>query len=569
MKRRPPKPAALALAAAAALVLSSLGRAEATPADRAASPPDVIRAPQTAVGFEDKVAVVLSAQDHVGDAFTVVDAAGQVAYTGTLVEAPGSPSPWQHAALAVTDYPTQFGGHGTYTIHTGDLVSNEMVVDGSAYADLLTTLLGLYDANRDGREASSYHGPSHLNDARSAIRNGPHRGERIDVTGGWMDAGDQLKFTTTIAYATTALLVAARVDVPRQDELSAVAQTGVRWLRKAHPSKGVFVAQVGNTHADHDLVPMVRDPADDDDSDVAQVAQRPTYVLTDKTGGADVAAMASTALALAAQERTGTARSRLVALAEQWLAKAQQLRRVWTNCCYQQDSWRDDAATAEAELWRATGDEAWADAALRDLEKVTLGGEDPARIGVNGYDMAALAAGELCGKLQASPASGSTRTRACALLTEGGAYRLQAGRDNAFGRANGGTYWGSLRDTADGGIVGWLGGSQLTAVRAVEWLVGVNPWGVRFQAGLGVNQPYHWAQLLGDALPSGAVPGGPATVAEVTDEGGLPVGQLGPYDTEDLYYVDDPGNYVTNEVSLGYQSAYLLLVAMLSGDQLT
>ena len=29
--------------------------------------------------------------------------------------------------------------------------------------------------------------------------------------------------------------------------------------------------------------------------------------------------------------------------------------RVWRNCCYQQDSWRDDLAVAQAALWRATG----------------------------------------------------------------------------------------------------------------------------------------------------------------------------------------------------------------------
>lgn len=182
--------------------------------------------------------------NRVGDSFTVVDDSGTVALTGTLTHVSGDASPWPHAALA--DF-SALATPGTYTVRVGDLRSASIVVAAQPYLGLLVSLLWVYDANADGREKSTYHRPSHLHDASSPIVNGPLRGHRIDVAGGWMDSGDQLKFTGTIGYATTMLELAARNEPGSAARIRKVADVGIRWLLKAHPSKGLFAAQVGDT----------------------------------------------------------------------------------------------------------------------------------------------------------------------------------------------------------------------------------------------------------------------------------------------------------------------------------
>ena len=62
-------------------------------------------------------------------------------------------------------------------------------------------------------EPSPIHGPAHLNDA--VIESGPYQGRHFDLTGGWMDAGDTLKFAGPTAFATIALQTAARLDPGR------------------------------------------------------------------------------------------------------------------------------------------------------------------------------------------------------------------------------------------------------------------------------------------------------------------------------------------------------------------
>ena len=82
-----------------------------------------------------------------------------------------------------------------------------------AYAPLLSRLTRMYKANSDGREPSSVFGPAHLRDALIAA--GPFAGQRFDLTGGWRDAGDNLKFTQTTGLAVAALNYAARMAPAR------------------------------------------------------------------------------------------------------------------------------------------------------------------------------------------------------------------------------------------------------------------------------------------------------------------------------------------------------------------
>ena len=135
-------------------------------------------------------------------------------------------------------------------------------------------MLGYFEANRDGDEPTAFHDPSHLNDAVVHPDAPTHAGEAIDMTGGWMDAGDMIHFTQTTAFATAMLEASARLDPTSAAALEDEADVGVRWLLKAHPAPGLFIAQVGDER-DHDH--GFRDPAGDDGSSRPGIGTRFAY----------------------------------------------------------------------------------------------------------------------------------------------------------------------------------------------------------------------------------------------------------------------------------------------------
>jgi endoglucanase len=184
--------------------------------------------------------------------------------------------------------------------------------------------------------------------------------------------------------------------------------------------------------------------------------------------------------------------------------------------------------------------------------------------------MAGLPAAELCGVLGAR-APGSTRVRkaACRILRAGGADAAYHASRNAFGRA-GPITWGSIRQNQNGSLMALLAGraglagARATSLRALGWFLGANPWGVRFQAGYGVEHPYHWAQRQGPNFPDGAIVGGPASRSVVDANYHGPPITLGPYDTAGAVYRDVRDDYVTNEVGINYGAGSVLLMALLS-----
>lgn len=539
-----------------------------TAASRAeeAAAPDVVRVPQVLAADALKVAVVGSAASMVGSPFTVIDHTGTVVYASSLEEVSGTSAPWAHAAAA--DFST-VDDPGTYRVVAGGIESGPVVVETDPYPGILASLLGIFDSNADGRNPSTLHGPSHLNDAKSKMANGPLKGKTIDVQGGWMDAGDQVKFTVTIGFAATMLQLAARNQPASAGRLNAMANVGTRWLLKAHPSKKIFVHTVGNVVADHDIGGF-RDPADDDSSSSSVIKRRPTYVLTSGTKGADVAASASTALALAAQRTTGDLRKRYLRAAEEWFAKARSLRGPWVNEWYPQETVEDDLAAAAVELWRATGNNAYAEAALSWLRSVTDDGEMGWLVAMDNFEMAGLPAAELCGVLGRPGASNATtRNHACRILRAGADSIIYESERNAFGLA-GELTWGSARGNQSGSLMALLASlngyqpAGPVAHRALSWFLGANPWGLRFQVGYGVHHPHHWATVLGPDLPKGAIVGGPAPAEDLRGQEFLPPLTLGPFDTEEAVYRDHVDDYVTNEVSINYQAGSVLLMALLS-----
>jgi endoglucanase len=496
-----------------------------TAAPAIAAPADVIRTGGPSLTSDAKRAVVLSARRLVGRPFTVTSASGRVVLGGRLRRARGSARPWRYAAVADLSALRP----GSYRVRVAGRTSPRAWVitrAGTGSSSVISDILGFFAVESDGAEPSPAHGPSHMNDAVIAGVG------RVDLTGGWMDAGDTLKFTGTTAYGVVAMLLAARLSPRDAPQLVAAAQVGVRWLLKAHPAPGVFVSQVGDIFFDHDRDPTLGyDPAQDDLSPVGQLAVRPALTGVGYDSGGRTAA----ALALAAQvEADAARRAQLVAAARAWYEAGRAQRGLAPRLPadpYRSTSGRDDMALGAIELRRAGG------TAQDTREAITwLGGAEPAA--PTSWDaVGALAAAELCGAAGARPPSPEAQRVGCRFLRRAAAFSTRRARRHALGTV-GVLDFGTAAMQGGAGAVLAMAGERALAADARDWLLGRNPWGSSFIAGLGPSPPqslHHWAALRPDLLRDG--PGG--------------------------VYEDRGVDFVTSEPAINYAASALLLFAAL------
>jgi endoglucanase len=529
-----------------------------------AKPTDAVRVGGPSAYTERKVAIVGSSHDLAGRRYVVLrDGAGSVS-EGKLRAAPGKPAPWAHAfraPLASSSTP------GTYRVRVPalGLTSRGWVVRPAGSGNAVDQILRFFAANRDGNEPSPIHAPSHLNDA--AVKGGPHDGDHLDLTGGWMDAGDMIHFAQTTSFAAAVLEAAARLDPARAPELNAEADVGIRWLAKAHPAPGLFIGQVGDER-DHDA--GFRDPGGDDASSMPGIGHRRAYPGIPSGGiGGDIAGKAAAAFALA-YDRTHIATD--LAQARQWYAAGRAAAKptpALPGGFYRDPHWKDSMAGGAAALYRSTGEQHYLGDATRYLHSPQS--EADGTLGVVD-SFASFAAADICGGLGASALGGSTdRGFACQRLREFGQIAVQQSRENAFGMP-GFFNWGTTaQNGASGALAGLAGcasalsGGRAVAAGARDYLLGRNPFGRSFVVGYGPGaplHPHHWASVFGNGLPKGAVVGGPAPLDQIHGQGFT---VHDPHNTAFASYEDRRADYVTSEPALDYAASSILLLATLEG----
>ncbi|MBJ7330543.1 MAG: glycoside hydrolase family 9 protein [Solirubrobacteraceae bacterium] len=519
-----------------------------------AAPPDTIRVGGPSSPDDAKVAVVGTSSSAVGRTFRVVTRTGRTVLTGRLTAARGTAAPWRHTARADL---SAVRTAGSYTVRVGRLRSRTWLVRPEAQRTPVRTILRYFSTNADGREPSPAHGPSHLHDA--VVATGPYAGQHFDLTGGWMDAGDTLKFTQTTAYAAAALQAAARLDPADAAELRATADVGVRWLVKAHPRDDLFIAQVGDER-DHQL--GFRDPASDDASPEPGIGTRQAY----PNMGGDLGGKAALALALAADRATGAARDALLDQARTWYAAGVASGRPAPDLpkpaggFYVGDTADDALAAGAAALYRSTGEQAYLESALRFLGRTHADGS------LSWNRLAGFAAADLCGRLGAPAVSdAAAREIACRALTAQGAAAIGQARSTAFSTP-GPFGWGQTGQNASGALATAAGTPEGASVgtAARDWLLGLNPWGASFVAGFGPRSPqrlHHWASLRGRGRPAGGVVGGPAPRADILAQHfGAP--KASPFNTPQATYEDNGDDYVTSEPAIDYAAGSILLLAI-------
>jgi endoglucanase len=543
----------------------------------------VIRVGGPSAPGDAKIAIVASDRNLGGEAFRVTQG-NRTVLRGRLRAAAGGSAPWKHAFEADL---SSLRLPGNYRVHAGDVSSRSWQVAANGSASLVPLVLRFFRTQRDGNEPALLHRPAHLHDA--VVLLGPHKGERIDMAGGWMDAGDMIHFTQTTAYATILLQAAARLDPANRTALNAEADRGVRWLLKAHPFENLFVTQVGGD-VDHDV--GFRKPEADDRSKRRGIGTRFAYSWGTKVGG-DLGGRAAAALAMAAERSPEPKRSQLITAAGQWYAVGKAARRATpaifpdpnhpdgSGGFYVIDAWTESIASGAAALYRVTGTPSYLTDAVSYLKRSRPLVSTP----IYTDSIAPVAAADICGGLGAPPLGGQAdRKIACAFLRDAAGASLDYSRQNAFGPA-GYFQWGTTGTSSGGGAqaamaadaAGFRPGRAIAA-GARDWLLGRNAWGASFIAGFGPQNPrrvHHWGHVFGARQPIGAVVGGPAPLEQICGQDfGAPAGPFrtfnsGPRDCKGnvpesaLAYEDKREDYVTSEPAIDYAANVILLLALL------
>lgn len=439
------------------------------------------------------------------------------------------------------------------------------------YAEALQKSILFYEAQQSGALPSwnrvKWRGPSRLGDGSDVGK---------DLTGGWYDAGDHVKFGFPMASTATQLAWGAlrfeagyKASGQHQALLNNLRFVNDYFLR-AHTAPSELYVQVGNGNTDHSWWGPV---------EVYPLAA-PSYKIDATCGGSDVAAETAAAMAAASMvfKTTDVAyATTLLTHAKQLYAFADTVRAKYSDCVTDAAnfyrSWSgysDELAWGAAWLHRATGDSAY----LQKAEAIVDGGG----FGTEGQT------GLLPYKWTHDWDSKHYGVYVLLAEATGKARYVQAIERNldywTTGTASGErvTYtpgglawlgqWGALRYAMNEAFLALVYADVVTdtakkqryrdfATRQVHYALGDNPRRSSYVVGFGANPPQHPHHRTshGSWLDSQATP----AQHRHTLYGAL-VGGPGADDA----YVDDIGNFVTNEVATDYNGAFTGVLAKMN-----
>ena len=435
------------------------------------------------------------------------------------------------------------------------------------YAEVLQKAIYFYDAQRSGplpaNNRVAWRGPSGLNDGAA---------QGVDLTGGWYDAGDHVKFGFPMASSATLLawsLIEQRATYANSGQLP-FALDNLKWATdyflKASATPNELWGQVGQGSADHawwgpaEVMPMAR----------------PAYKITATCPGSDLAGETAAALAAASLAFAHTDAAYAATLrtrAAQLYTFADTYRGKYADCITDAaafyNSWsgyHDELVWGALWLYRATGDAAYLTKAQSYYPNMSQDFKWTQNWDDKSYGSRVL----------------------LAMLTGNATYRQGVeqwldywtiGTSGQRVRYTPGglawlDQWGSLRYTANTAFIAllysdWLRGASGDAakvaryhdfaVNQINYMLGRNPANRSYVVGFGNNppqQPHHrtahgsWSDSITSPtyqrhILYGALVGGP----DQTDS-----------------YTDSRGDYVKNEVATDYNAGFTGALARLAQE---
>jgi len=428
---------------------------------------------------------------------------------------------------------------GSYRIELEDkTTSPPFVINNNVYAKVIDSLLYFLRVARCGNTTAELHKPCHLFDATNS---------ELDLTGGWHDAGDFLKFTRSIAYVTYTLLLSYEVSKPDLSQYFSdldhngipdvleEAKIGLDYLIKVYPDPETFVYIVGDRADHHQGVRMPED-------DKLAKTKRPAWF------GFRRNVLSQYAFALALASSIFEDLPQHSKQAKEYLALA---KRAYSKAKSAEKKHFDKLCLAATELYRATQDPKYLSEAKAFSDKLSVGHWG------NWSDNTILAHARL----------GEFYAKAAKKLRDSVAIFYNNSNKHLFGYNTAYTFSG-IYVAITSGSAGWFykllsndDSFDDLPLRIRDYLLGTNPWGVCFISGLGTNYPKNIHNRLAQSLKKtgvlkngtikGAIPGGPVKPKEWAKRWNdlVPEG-------EDIYvelqppeaaYYDHPRAYPTNE----------------------
>ena len=432
------------------------------------------------------------------------------------------------------------------------------------YAEALQKSLWFYEAQVSGPKPSwnrvTWRGPSALTDGSDV---------GVNLTGGWYDAGDHVKFGFPMASTATLLAWGAveyRASYQASGQLTHLLNN-LRYVNdyfiKAHPSASVLYGQVGNGGADHswwgsaEVMPMAR----------------PAYKIDASCGGSDLAGETAAAMAASSMVFRPTDAAyadTLLTHARQLYSFAETVKRKYSECItdaagfYNSYSgFQDELVWAAAWLARATtGTEsatylAKAEAAYASTDLNETGTTVKKYKWTIAWDDKIFGAYVLLAKMTGKQVYVDDANRWLDYWTVG--WNGQQGRKSPGGQIFV-DVWGSLRYAANTALLSFIYSDWLTGdatrktryhdlgVSQIAYIMGDNPRARSYIIGFGTNpprNPHHrtahgsWADSINEPTISrhilyGALVGGP--------------------ETPDDAYTDDRTDFGMNEVATDYNA---------------
>lgn len=462
-------------------------------------------------------------------------------------------------------------GSASGTIYDDDYASGpagKPMTDGFNYAEVLQKSLYFFDVQRSGALPGTFRVPWR---GDSALNDGSDVG--VDLTGGFYDAGDHVKFGLPMAFSLTMLAwggvenEAAYVETRQWLHLLDTLHWGADYLMRCHVrhpdgSTAAFYGQVGNGDVDH----AYWGPAE------AMTMNRPAYKIDAAHPGSDLAAETAAALAATArifQSSQPAYAAELIdhAIALYTFADAHRGKYSESipNAASFYNSWsgyHDELVWGAIWLYRATGDSAWLDKAR--LEYGSLNS-------AHTYQWAL---------------SWDDKSYGCyvlmAMLDGGASYRADAERwldywtigvgGSSVTRTPGGLawldQWGSLRYAANTAFCALVYADHVNdpasrysdfAKTQIRYMLGQNPSGRSYVCGFGVNPPVnpHHRNAHGSTTQN---------IAEPAVNAHILYGALVGGPSSDDGYTDTRTDYIRNEVAMDYNAAFTGAVARLYSD---
>jgi len=149
---------------------------------------------------------------------------------------------------------------GEYVLEIADRKSYPFLIDYNVNKNIAEILLEFFKIQRCGYTNPEEHNVCHIADATSIIDGKKTILRQIDLTGGWHDAGDYIKFLNTTAYSTYVLLFAYEFNPQKfnfdkdrngSPDILEEAKIGLDWMIRASYNDK-FITQVQDLR-DHDV----------------------------------------------------------------------------------------------------------------------------------------------------------------------------------------------------------------------------------------------------------------------------------------------------------------------------